>query len=1170
MSNKILKLDQAQTLYQDLRERIDALPTSEDLSDKVAKSEIDNAGISGYTYSTKFGGEFTVTTATTSGYSFPYARAAVTGIASKHKLHRVTVNGTEYILSPKLWFKTTGTSDFKVYTYLGKLSLYVSNTTGVPGTADNVPFLIFFDINDKSSIDVITQTAGTYTIKIEEMTPTQKELPKSLIYGDNYVPIEKNNSGGTYNGFSIGVNELKNTRGSIAIGYTNSLSHEYTKAFGEANKITGKYGMALGVFNTVSGVQAIAIGSRNTASGLVAIAEGSDTTASGANAHSEGYETLASGAISHAEGNGSMAEAESAHAEGIYSTASGAASHAEGAYGTASGRVSHTEGEGNIAAGADSHAEGLLTIANGAGTHVSGIFNQADTVYDAWAANTSYSVGDRVFYNYYGYECITANSDATWTAAHWKNISHSSDKAVIVGNGISDSERSNAFALTWEGDGKYAGDVYVHANADSTGGTKLATIEDIPDIPVQDVQVNGVSVLSNGTANIPIANNQLGAVKVPSGYGIYINPRNGEILISSASEENIKEGENIYRPISANKAYTAAFYGLAKAAGDITQSQSDNNVGTYTNEAKVAINNMIGSVSKESLENAGITSKTYSTKFGGEFSVTTATETGWLNPHARASVTGRINKENMHRVTFNGTEYILRTRLWYNTNSGIKVYEYLGNLGLYIEDITGVPGGTDNVPFIIISDLNNSSSIDVVTQTAGTYTILVEQINPTKIDLPKSLIWGNSYVPIEKNNNGGTYNGFSFGVNELNNKRATFAIGYGNKIENEFSTAIGLSNKISGINGYAIGISNQISGSNGYAIGQSNNVSNNGIAIGDSLDVNSLMVALGKHNVAANTTFPDWAHNTQYHKGDIVYAVYNPSSSATSPRFAWMCIIDHTSPSSGTFFNNYSAGNWTLAPSTGDTAFVIGNGNNMVASNAMKVDWVGNTYLGGNLYTNCDNNSTNGVKVATVNDILVNDVQVNGTSILSNGVANIPIGSATEFGVFKRGSGLYDTNGVLGVNTSTEENIKNGSGGTFTTVSKQHVATFYGLAKAAGSDEKNSTLPVGQYTESAKSAISEMLNGSVSVSGTTPTINALPGIRYICGEVTTIDIATPASGIIDVVFTSGSTPAVLTVTPPTGMTMKWANGFDPDNLEADTTYEINIADGCLGVAGTWS
>ena len=91
----------------------------------------------------------------------------------------------------------------------------------------------------------------------------------------------------------------------------------------------------------------------------------------------------------------------------------------------------------------------------------------------------------------------------------------------------------------------------------------------------------------------------------------------------------------------------------------------------------------------------------------------------------------------------------------------------------------------------------------------------------------------------------------------------------------------------------------------------------------------------------------------------------------------------------------------------------------------------------------------------------------------------------------------------------------------------------------------------------------------VTVTGSTPTITALPGIRYVCGEVTTLDITLPASGIVDVVFESGATATVLTVTPPTGVTVKWANGFDPTALEADTTYEINVCDG-LGVAGTWS
>ncbi|MBQ6398432.1 MAG: hypothetical protein IJI06_09855 [Oscillospiraceae bacterium] len=92
---------------------------------------------------------------------------------------------------------------------------------------------------------------------------------------------------------------------------------------------------------------------------------------------------------------------------------------------------------------------------------------------------------------------------------------------------------------------------------------------------------------------------------------------------------------------------------------------------------------------------------------------------------------------------------------------------------------------------------------------------------------------------------------------------------------------------------------------------------------------------------------------------------------------------------------------------------------------------------------------------------------------------------------------------------------------------------------------------------------------TVTVTGTTPVIAAVDNTRYRCGEVSTLDITLPASGIVDVVFESGTTPTVLTVTPPTGVTLRWANGFDPTALEADTMYEINIADG-LGVAAAWT
>lgn len=143
------------------------------------------------------------------------------------------------------------------------------------------------------------------------------------------------------------------------------------------------------------------------------------------------------------------------------------------------------------------------------------------------------------------------------------------------------------------------------------------------------------------------------------------------------------------------------------------------------------------------------------------------------------------------------------------------------------------------------------------------------------------------------------------------------------------------------------------------------------------------------------------------------------------------------------------------------------------------------------------------------------------------------------------------------------------------TPSVQHASVFYGLATAAGdATQKASYNPVGQYTNAAKSAISQMLNGPVAVTGNTPTIIALPGIQYVCGEVTTLDIALPASGCIDVVFTSGSTATVLTFTLPSEeYTLAWENEFDPASLDANTTYELNIkmvGTKCLGVAGSWT
>lgn len=96
--------------------------------------------------------------------------------------------------------------------------------------------------------------------------------------------------------------------------------------------------------------------------------------------------------------------------------------------------------------------------------------------------------------------------------------------------------------------------------------------------------------------------------------------------------------------------------------------------------------------------------------------------------------------------------------------------------------------------------------------------------------------------------------------------------------------------------------------------------------------------------------------------------------------------------------------------------------------------------------------------------------------------------------------------------------------------------------------------------------LTDLASNVQNVSGTTPSITGTSGMRYICGEVATLSITPPVSGIIDVIFTSGSTPTVLTVPN----TVKFPEWFDPTSLVADTVYEINIADGVYGAVMSWT
>ena len=199
----------------------------------------------------------------------------------------------------------------------------------------------------------------------------------------------------------------------------------------------------------------------------------------------------------------------------------------------------------------------------------------------------------------------------------------------------------------------------------------------------------------------------------------------------------------------------------------------------------------------------------------------------------------------------------------------------------------------------------------------------------------------------------------------------------------------------------------------------------------------------------------------------------------------------------------------------------------------------------------------------------ITDVRVNGVSVVNEqDIASIPVASSYTFGVVRIGNGFNNDNGIISPYYARPTSIKYGSVNYDVIVpANQHESVFYGLARAAGdTTQPASNNTVGNYTESAKSAIGELLEGSITVSGTTPVINAKSGVHYVCGEVATIEIIPPARGVVDVLFESGATPTVLTV--PNGI--KWNDNFDSENLDANTVYEIRIRDGLYASVTFWS
>ena len=265
-----------------------------------------------------------------------------------------------------------------------------------------------FEVGDNRNAEGIATVKHTAKVTVSSAgsaTVTVKSYISSIVsvYADS---VQLSSSSYSFSQKDVTINNLTaNSQTSIEITYTTTESTVYL-TFGERDS-SGNIGN-----------YSVAEGYGTTASGYCSHAEGTGTTAGGANSHAEGYNTTANGWASHAEGRYTTASEDESHTEGYNTTASGWASHAEGRSTRASGVYSHAEGYYTTANEWASHAEGYSTTASATGAHAGGLKTVAD--------------GD-------------------YMTAIGKYNTENSGKAFVIGNGTSDTARSDAFAVDWNG-----------------------------------------------------------------------------------------------------------------------------------------------------------------------------------------------------------------------------------------------------------------------------------------------------------------------------------------------------------------------------------------------------------------------------------------------------------------------------------------------------------------------------------------------------------------------------------------------------------------------------------------------------------------------------------------------------------------------------------------------
>lgn len=367
------------------------------------------------------------------------------------------------------------------YIYLGNASLATSEMedTGEPFYIDIYcapePTAASYSNTNDTVYVKIENNGGTHSIQINKDTTIihtidSKYIPNDVLRTTQQVLTEMQQAQVRYNigasDFDGNYNDLYNKPNLIG----KSGSGQYSEIFNDytTNSAIGKYSHVEGYKSKAGNYVSHAEGFTTQANGQYSHAEGYQSIAQEGCSHAEGSVTIASGNASHAEGQGSIASGQTAHAEGYSTNAMGHSSHAEGRgsndipsaittstnkdtiittwettkFNLAKDGQCHTEGDDTLALDSCAHAEGYETIAAGGYSHSEGYKTRAMGTF-------THAEGEG-----------TIASSANQHVQGRYNIEDSNSKYLhIVGNGNSNTNRSNAHTVDKNGNGWFAGTI---------------------------------------------------------------------------------------------------------------------------------------------------------------------------------------------------------------------------------------------------------------------------------------------------------------------------------------------------------------------------------------------------------------------------------------------------------------------------------------------------------------------------------------------------------------------------------------------------------------------------------------------------------------------------------------------------------------------------------------